>query len=335
MAWGNQTMVTEFVLLGFSQSWEVQLLILVAFLLYVASIFSNLLILLAISQDHHLFNSPMFFLLTHLACLDLCISSFANPRIFFNFLVQRQAISFQGCMAQIFFLHLFGGSEMLLLMVMAYDRYMAICRPLHYASLMSRHRCLVLVLASWSGGVVHTCVQLAVIINVPFCGPNQVDSFFCDLPVLIKLACADIYPLHVMMMTNSGIMSLVCFITVLFSYGLILSAIYSSAASEGTSKAISTCTAHFIVVTMYFGPMYFVYLHPYTHFTVGKVLSFFYTTITPLLNPITYALKNKEMKAAIRRLLGRCSGQVSAQIFTIPSGGLASWRHKRNCLPSN
>ncbi|XP_066486809.1 olfactory receptor 4K14-like [Tiliqua scincoides] len=333
MAWGNKTVVTEFVLLGFSQSWAVQLLGFVVFFLYVATIFSNLLILLAIFQAHHLFNSPMFFLLSHLACLDLCMSSFATPRALFDFLVQRQAISFQGCMAQIFFLHLFGGSEMLLLMAIAYDRYVAICKPLHYASLMSRHHCLFLVLASWTGGFLHTSVQLAFIINVPFCGPNQVESFFCDLPLVIKLACADIYPLQVMMMTNSGIMSLVGFITILLSYGLILSAIHSRAASEGTSKALSTCTSHLIVVTMYFGPCIFIYLRPYTHFTVDKVLSIFYTTITPLLNPITYALKNREMKAAIRRLLGRCSGQVSAQILTILTGELASWRDKRNCLP--
>ncbi|XP_054850177.1 olfactory receptor 4K3-like [Eublepharis macularius] len=308
MAWGNKTTVTEFVLLGFSPSWEVHLLLFLLFLfLYTATLFSNLLILIAISQNHRLLRSPMFFLLGHLAFLDLCMSSFATPRALFDFLAQRQTISFQGCMAQIFFLHLFGGSEMLLLMAMAYDRYVAICHPLHYASLMSRRYCVALVLASWAGGLLHTSVQLAFTINVPFCGPNHIDSFFCDIPLVIKLACADTYPLEIMMVTNSGIMSLVGFITLLISYGLILSAIHSRAPSEGTSKAFSTCTSHLIVVTMYFGPCIFIYLRPYTRFTIDKVFSVFYTAVTPLLNPAIYALKNKEMKSAMGKLLARHS----------------------------
>ncbi|KAJ6634427.1 hypothetical protein lerEdw1_014029 [Lerista edwardsae] len=239
----------------------------------------------------------MFFLLGHLACLDLCMSSFVTSRVLFDFLVQHQTITFQGCMAQIFLLHLFGGSEMLLLMAMAYDRYVAICHPLRYASLMSRHRRMGLVLASWAGGVLHSCVQLAFIINVPFCGPNHLDSFFSDIPSVVRLACVDIYPLQVMLMTNSGIMSLVCFLNILLSYGLILSAVHARAPSERTSKVVSTCTSHFLMVTMYFGPCIFIYLCLYTHFRIDKLLSIFHITIIPLLNPFTYALKNGEMKA--------------------------------------
>ncbi|XP_061447445.1 olfactory receptor 4K3-like [Rhineura floridana] len=307
MAWGNQTMVTEFVLLGLSETWEVKVLLFVFFLLlYTATLFSNILILSAIISNHHLSDSPMLFLLGHLALLDLCISSFATPRYIFDFLAQRQAISFQGCMAQIFFLHLFVGSEMLLLTAMAYDRCVAICHPLRYASLMSRRHCIGLVLASWVGGLLHTSVQIGFTINAPFCGPNRVDNFFCDIPLVIKLACIDIYPLEVMMVTNSGILSLVCFIALLLSYALILSTIHSQG-----SKAASTCTSHLIVVTMYFGPCILIYLRPDARFTVDKVFSVFYISITPFMNPTVYALKNKEMKAAIRRLLARGSGPVS------------------------
>ncbi|XP_077171562.1 olfactory receptor 4K3-like [Paroedura picta] len=306
MAWGNKTVVTEFVLLGLSPSWEAHLLLFALFLsLYAATLFSNLLILLAISQDHRLLHSPMFFLLAHLAFLDLCMSSSTTPRALFDLLAQRPTISFRGCMAQIFFLHLFGGSEMILLMAMAYDRYVAIRHPLRYASLMSRGHCVGLVLASWAGGLLHTSVQLAFTVNAPFCGPNRVDSFFCDIPLVNKLACVDPYPLEVMMVTNSGVISLVGFVTLLVSYGLILSAVRSRAPSEGASKAISTCTSHLIVVTMYFGPCIFIYVRPKARFTTDKVLSVFYTAVTPLLNPAIYALKNKEMRAALGKLLGR------------------------------
>ncbi|XP_060110880.1 olfactory receptor 4K3-like [Heteronotia binoei] len=334
MAWGNRTTVTEFVLLGLSPSWEAHLLLFVFFVvLYVATLFINLLIILAISQNQHLLSSPMFFLLGHMAFLDLLMSSFAIPWALFDFLVKHQTISFQGCMAQIFFLHLFGGSEMILLMTMAYDCYMAICHPPHYASLMSQRHCVGLLLASWAGGLLHTSVQLSFTINVPFCGPNHLDSFFCDIPLVIKLACVDVYPLEIMMVTNSGIISLVGFITLFISYGLILSAIRSRALSEGNSKAISTCTSHLIVVTMYFGPCIFIYLHPFTRFANDKAFSVFSITITPLLNPAVYTPKSKEMKSATGKLLARHSMQVSAQVPTIPAGRVMSSRHQRNRFP--
>ncbi|KAH0626300.1 hypothetical protein JD844_001210 [Phrynosoma platyrhinos] len=154
-------------------------------------------------------------------------------------------------------------------------------------------------------------VQLGCTINIPFCGPNHVDNFFCDIPLLIRLTCIDTYPLEVMMMTNSGIISLVGFVALLLSYGFILSTICSRSTSEGTSKAISTCTSHLIVVTMYFGPCIFIYLRPNTCFITDKVLSVFYTAVTPFMNPIVYALRNKEMKAAMGRLLIKHSGMIS------------------------
>ncbi|XP_063158658.1 olfactory receptor 4K1-like [Candoia aspera] len=315
MAWRNETTVTEFVLLGLSPSWEMQLFLFTFFLLlYAVTLFSNIFIVLVISKNHHLFNSPMFFLLSHLALLDIGLASFATPRALLGFLTQCQTISFQSCMTQIFLIHLFAGGEMLLLTVMAYDRYVAICHPLHYASVMSRHHCMGFVLASWAGGLLHASVQLGFIISAPFCGPNQVDNFFCDIPLIIKLACVDPYPLEVMMVTNSGILSSVCFVALLVSYGLILSTVHSRHPSEGSSKAFSTCTSHLMVLIMYFGPCIFIYVRPHTRFMFDKVISVFYTNVTPFLNPAIYALKNKEMRAAMGRLVARHSGQVSAQV---------------------
>nr|XP_060638997.1 olfactory receptor 4K3-like [Anolis sagrei ordinatus] len=303
MAWENKTKPNDFILLGFSQFWEVRLVLFIIFLLlYLATLFSNILVLLAIFQEPRLYNSPMFFLLGHLAFLDLGIASFAMPRALVDFLIQRQVISFQGCMTQIFFLHSFGGSEMLLLMFMAYDRYVAICYPLHYASRMSRRHCIRFVLMAWLFGLLHTSVQLGFTVNIPFCGSNHVDSFFCDMPLIIKLACVDTYLLEIMMLANNGILTLVSFAAVFLSYGLILYTIYSQSTSGGTSKAISTCSSHLIVVTMCFGPIVYIYLQPNHHFISDKVLSVFYISITPFMNPTVYALKNKEMKAAMRRL---------------------------------
>nr|XP_003223904.1 PREDICTED: olfactory receptor 4K3-like [Anolis carolinensis] len=334
MAWENKTEPNDFILLGFSQFWEVRLVLFIIFLLlYMATLFSNILVLLAIFQEPRLFNSPMFFLLGHLAFLDLGISSFAMPRALVDFLTQHQVISFQGCMAQLFFLHLFGGSEMILLMFMAYDRYVAICHPLHYASRMSRHHCIGFVLIAWSFGLLHTSVQLGFAVNIPFCGSNHVDSFFCDMPLLIKLACMDTYLLEVMMAANNGILTLVSLAALLLSYGLILYTICSRGTPGGTSKAISTCTSHLIVVSMYFGPIMFIYLQPNIHSLFDKVLSVFYTSVTPFMNPTVYALKNKEMKAAMRKLLTKRSGVFSTQIVTIQPGGLFCWKPNKKSLP--
>ncbi|KAM6451819.1 olfactory receptor 4K3-like [Liasis olivaceus] len=317
MAWRNKTTVTEFLLLGLSPSWEMQLFLFIFFfLLYAVTLFSNFLILLAISKNRHLFNSPMFFLLSHLAFLDICLASFATPRALLGFLTQHQAISFPSCMTQIFFLHLFGGSEMLLLIVMAYDRYVAICHPLHYASVMSRCHCMGFVAASWAGGLLHTSVQLGFTLRLPFCGPNQIDNFFCDIPLVIRLACVDPYPSEVMMVTNSGILSLVCFVALLVSYGLIMYTVRSRHPSEGSSKAFSTCTSHLIVLTMYFGPCIFIYLRPHARFIFDKVISIFYTIVTPFLNPAIYALKNKEMKAAMGKLMLLDIGQGQLNAIT-------------------
>ncbi|CAN0539339.1 unnamed protein product [Rangifer tarandus platyrhynchus] len=204
-------------------------------------------------------------------------------------------------MIQMFFMHFFGGGEMSILIAMAIDRYVAICKPLHYKTIMS-HRVLTgFLLLSWVIGLIHTTSQMVFTVNLPFCGPNVLDSFFCDLPLVIKLACTDTYILELLVIVNSGFLSLICFILLLISYAVMLVTIWQRS-SSASSKALSTLSAHITVVTLFFGPAIFIYAFPFNRYSVDKFLSVFYSIITPLLNPIIYTLRNQQMKAAIKRL---------------------------------
>ncbi|KAM9061252.1 olfactory receptor 4K15-like [Sarcophilus harrisii] len=301
---GNESTVSEFVLLGLSSSWDLQLFFFMVFsLFYVATIVGNCLIVITVIADSHL-HSPMYFLLSNLSFIDVCLSTFATPKMIADFLLEHKSISFDGCMAQIFFLHVFAGGEMVLLVAMAYDRYVAICKPLHYATIMSLQKCTGLVVASWVIGILHSLSQLTFTVNLPFCGPNEVDSFFCDLPLVIKLACVDTYVLEIMMLSDSGLMAMTSFILLLISYTVILVTVRRHS-SAGIAKARATLTAHITVVTLFFGPCIFIYAWPFSNFSVDKILSVFYTVFTPLLNPIIYTLRNKEMKSAMQKLRGQ------------------------------
>ncbi|XP_072478809.1 olfactory receptor 4K5-like [Notamacropus eugenii] len=298
----NSSMVSEFVLLGLSSSQELQLFFFVFFsLLYGMIILGNLLIIITVTIDARL-HSPMYFLLGNLSFIDICQSSFATPKMITDFLNEHKTISFNGCIAQIFFIHLFTGGEMVLLVSMAYDRYVAICKPLHYVTIMNQQVCTALVLASWTVGLVHTMSQLSFTVNLPFCGPNVIDSFFCDLPRVTKLACLDSYIIEILIVANSGILSLSTFFLLSISYVVILVTVrYKSSAA--VAKAFSTLSAHIMVVTLFFGPCIFLYVWPFTTYPADKVLAIFYTIFTPILNPIIYTLRNKSMKASMRKLV--------------------------------
>ncbi|MBZ3886471.1 Olfactory receptor 4K15 [Sciurus carolinensis] len=309
----NYSRVTEFVLLGLSSSKELQpLLFLVFSLLYLAILLGNFLIILTVTSDSCL-HTAMYFLLANLSFIDVCVASSATPKMIADLLVKT--ISFDACLAQIFCVHLFTGSEMVLLVSMAYDRYVAICKPLHYMTIMSRRVCIILVLISWSVGFIHTTSQLAFTVNLPFCGPNQVDSFFCDLPLVTKLACIDTYMISLLIVADSGFLSLSSFLLLVVSYTMILITVRSHF-SASMAKARSTLTAHITVVILFFGPCIFIYVWPFSGYSVDKVLAVFYTIFTPILNPVIYTLRNKEMKAAMVKLKSRYlkPGQVSAVI---------------------
>ncbi|XP_062947748.1 olfactory receptor 4K15 [Cynocephalus volans] len=311
----NQSRVTEFVLLGLSSSKELQPFLFLMFsLLYLAMLLGNFLIILTVTSDSHL-HTPMYFLLANLSFIDVGVASFAPPRMIAGFLVECKTISFDACLAQIFFVHLFTGSEVVLLVSMAYDRYAATCEPLHYVTLMSRRVCVVLVLISWGVGFFHTTSQLAFTVNLPFCGPNQVDSFLCDLPLVTKLACVDSYITSLLIVADSGFLSMSSFLLLVVSNTVILITV-KNRSSASMARARSTLTAHITVVTLFFGPCIFIHVWPFSSYSVDKVLAVFYTIFTPILNPVIYTLRNKEVKAAMSKLKSRylkpC--QVSAVI---------------------
>ncbi|KAM7239794.1 hypothetical protein CapIbe_009289 [Capra ibex] len=302
MEGANQSVVSEFIFHGLCDSKELQKFLLLPFsALYLMTVLGNLFVVFLIITDSHL-HSPMYFLLANLSFVDFCLSSVTTPKLITDFLKDNKTISFEGCMSQILCVHVFAGGEMVLLVSMAYDRYVAICKPLHYSSIMNRQKCIWLVLTSWIIGFVHATSQLAMILDLPFCGPRIVDSFFCDIPEVIKLACMDTHTLRLLINADSAVLATTCFILLLISYTYILVTVRLSS-KDGASKALSTCTSHITVVVLFFGPCIFIYLWPPSITWVDKFLAVFYTVITPLLNPAIYTLRNKEIKNAIKRLI--------------------------------
>ncbi|XP_010604549.1 LOW QUALITY PROTEIN: olfactory receptor 4L1-like [Fukomys damarensis] len=300
----NGSDVTEFILSGFSGQWELQIFIFMAFsLIYGATVVGNILVILTVTLSSTL-HSPMYFLLGNLSFLDMCLSTATTPKIIKDLLTEHKTISVWGCMAQMFFIHYFGGAEMTLLIVMAFDRYTAICKPLHYRTIMSQRLLSGFVILSWTVGFIHTMSQMVLIVNLPFCCYNVVDSIFCDLPLVIRLACVETYTLELFVIADSGLLSFVSFIMLLISYTVILVTVQQRS-SGGISKALSTLSAHIIVVLVAFGPCIFIYVWPFSSFASNKILAVFYTVITPLLNPIIYTLRNQKMQGAMRKLLFR------------------------------
>ncbi|XP_061013143.1 olfactory receptor 4A47-like [Dama dama] len=296
--------VTFFVLLGLTQNPKEQKVLFVLFLfIYLLTLVGNLLIIVTIAVSETL-NSPMYFFLASLSCMDVTYSTSITPRLISKLLLGEKNISFESCMTQLSAEHLFAGSGVFLLLVMAYDRYVAICKPLHYLVIMRQRVCVVLLVVSWVGGFLHSVIQLGTVHGLPFCGPNVIDHYTCDMYPLLELVCADTYIIGILVLANGGLICTLVFLLLLVSYGVILHSL-KNLSQEGRQKALQTCGCHITVVVCFFVPCIFMYVRPAKTFPLDKLLSVFFTVITPMLNPLIYSLRSSELTYAMKKLWRR------------------------------
>lgn len=307
----NQSKVSEFVLRGLSDVPYLQLpLFLVFLLVYMTSLAGNLLIVLLICHDSHL-HTPMYLFLSHLAGLDIFYSSVTSPRMLYDFCSKTKTISTSSCITQFFFFFSFICIELYLLAVMSYDRYIAICYPLHYIQIMHPKICAQMVSAAWGVGFLTSLIHTLCILRLDFCGPNVINSFFCDLPQLFLLSCNDTF-INVLVMFLVGIIMGSGALSMTFvPYIRIFRTIMGIHSQKGKLKAFSTCTSHLTVVFVFYGTLIFTYLRPKPTSTASQdpLVSIVYTVVTPLFNPLIYSLRNKDLKAAIRRILNSLDSQ--------------------------
>ena len=301
----NRTIVTEFILLGFPLDSRIQMLLFGLFsLLYVLTLLGNGLILGLISLDSRL-HTPMYFFLSHLAIIDMAYACNTVPQMLVNLLSPAKPVSFAGCITQTFLFLTFAVTECLLLVVMSYDRYVAICHPLRYSVLVSWRVCISLAVTSWVSGVLLALVHLLLLLPLPFCGPQQVNHFFCEIIAVLKLACADTHINETVVLAGAVSVLVGPFSSIVVSYIHILCAILKIRSGEGRQKAFSTCSSHLCVFGLFYGTAIIMYIGPrYGDSKEGKkYLLLFHSLFNPMLNPLIYSLRNKEVKAALKRML--------------------------------
>ncbi|XP_049711073.1 olfactory receptor 13A1-like [Elephas maximus indicus] len=305
MAGENHTLVTEFLIQGFSKVPRLQVLLFAVFLiLYVVALSGNLLIVVAISTNPTL-HTPMYCFLVNLAAVDILCTSTILPKVLESLVVPGDTISYGGCLAQLFFFTWALGAELLLLSAMAYDRYVAICRPLHYRVLMGPRACTMLATAVWAVSLTNTSVNMGLMVHLPFCHSNVVEHFFCEIPPLLKLACAPTHLNEAMAFAADVFLAVGNFSVTLASYGCIMANILRVHSALGKSRAFSTCSSHLLVVSMYYSTVIYTYIRPASNYSLDrdKVVSIIYTSVAPTLNPLIYTLRNTEVKAALRQLI--------------------------------
>ncbi|KAM9659481.1 olfactory receptor 10AG1-like [Trichechus inunguis] len=301
----NLTELMEFVLLGFADMPHLQWFLFGLFLIiYIIILMSNGTIFLITKMDPAL-QSPMYFFLANFSFLEICYVSATLPRMLMNLKTQRRSISLVACATQMCFAHMFGATECFLLSVMAYDRYMAICNPLHYPLVMNHRVCIQLVTGSWITGIPVQIGQTYQIFCLPFCGSKQINHFFCNIPPVLKLACGYTVVNEMWVYTVAVLFVVVPFLLILGSYIKIISTILKLPSATSRSKAFFTCSSHLMVVVVFFGSGIITYLRPNTRHSEGtdKVISLFYTILIPMLNPMIYSLRNKDVIMALRKLL--------------------------------
>uniref|UniRef100_A0A2R8ZKJ1 Olfactory receptor n=1 Tax=Pan paniscus TaxID=9597 RepID=A0A2R8ZKJ1_PANPA len=307
MNWVNDSIIQEFILLGFSDRPWLEFPLFVVFLIsYTVTIFGNLTIILVSRLDSKL-HTPMYFFLTNLSLLDLCYTTCIVPQMLVNLCSIRKVISYRGCVAQLFIFLVLGATEYLLLAVMSFDRFVAICRPLHYSVIMHQRLCLQLAAASWVTGFSNSVWLSTLTLQLPLCDPYVIDHFLCEVPALLKLSCVETTANEAELFLVSVLFHLIPLTLILISYAFIVQAVLRIQSAEGRQKAFGTCGSHLIVVSLFYGTAVSVYLQPPSPSSKdrGKMVSLFYGIIAPMLNPLIYTLRNKEVKEAFKRLVAR------------------------------
>ncbi|XP_008682443.1 olfactory receptor 7A17-like [Ursus americanus] len=302
----NDTQISEFFLLGFSEKPELQPLIFGLFLsMYLITVFGNLLIILAISTDPNL-HTPMYFFLANLSFVDICFTSNTIPKMLWNIQTQSKVITYAGCVTQIYFLILFAVLDVFLLSVMAYDRFVAICHPLHYTVIMNPRLCGLLVLVSWIMCVLNSLLQSLMMLRLSFCSHLHIPHFFCELNEMVQLACSDTFLNNLVMYFAAVLLGGGPFAGILYSYSKIVSSIRRISSAQGKYKAFSTCASHLSVVCLFYCTMLGVYLSSAATQSshASAVASVMYTVVTPMLNPFIYSLRNRDIKRGLKRIIG-------------------------------
>nr|XP_008537568.1 PREDICTED: olfactory receptor 12D2-like [Equus przewalskii] len=304
----NQTSVTEFLLLGVTDIQELWPLLFVVFLaIYFVNVAGNGTILMIVISDPRL-HSPMYFFLGNLSCLDICYSTVTLPKMLGNFLSTHKAISFLGCISQLHFFHFLGSTESKLLAVMAFDRFVAICKPLHYTVIMNHQLCTQMAITIWIIGFFHALLHSVMTSHLNFCGSNHVHHFFCDVKPLLDLACGKIEFNQWLLNTVTGMIAMGSFFLTLLSYFYIITHLFCKTHSCSTlHKALSTCASHFMVVILFFAPVVFTYIRPASGSSMDqdRIIAIMYSVVTPVLNPLVYSLRNKDVKRALSRMIRR------------------------------
>ncbi|XP_069806001.1 olfactory receptor-like protein OLF3 isoform X2 [Dendropsophus ebraccatus] len=301
----NNTDAFRFILIGLSTDPYLQIFYYILFLLmYMATVLGNILIIIVVRVDTRL-RTPMYFFLSNLSFIDLCFSSTIVPKLLINTLAEDKSISFLGCATQMYFHLALGGTECIILAIMAYDRYVAICNPLRYNNIMSMRICIQLAVGTWCANFLNSVSHAFFTFHLPFCRTQHVDHYFCEMPPLFRLSCKDTLMNEIAVYVSGGLVALLAFVLTIMSYVQIISTILKIRSTTGRHKAFSTCGSHLTVVFLYYGTIVFIYMRPRNSYSPerDRAVSILYTVVTPMVNPIIYSIRNKEVKGSLKKLL--------------------------------
>ncbi|XP_030047849.1 olfactory receptor 1-like [Microcaecilia unicolor] len=307
MEWRNQTTALEFLLMGLTEHVELQSLLFVVFLaMYMMNLLGNGTMILVIAGNSHL-HTPMYFFLCNLSFVDMCFTSVTVPKMLSNLISVSKTISFSECIAQLYFFIVFACSECILLSIMAYDRYVAICHPLHYITIMSKKVCLSMSVVSWIISFLHSLLHTLLIFRLSFCKTKEIQHYFCDLAALIKVSCTDTFINELVVFAEASLLGMAPFFIILISYVCIITTILKIKSTDRRWKTFSTCSSHLTVVTLFYGTLFFMYLRPSSSYSLAKdrITSVVYNVLSPMFNPFIYSLRNREVKMALKRVLQR------------------------------